>query len=107
MGYPYYHMMEVFGTEGMIQATDPTMSTLEVWTTGQMAYPLNPRTFLGVPAAYVGELAAFAKAVRDDTPVPLDPWNARQALAISAAAVESSRSGRPVSLPEEAAPGAD
>ena len=104
VGYPYYHMMEVFGTEGMIRATDPSMSTLEVWTAGQMAFPLNPRTFLGVADAYVQELAGFARAVREDTPVPLDPWNGRQALAISVAAVESSRTGRPVSLPEEVAP---
>ncbi|HET9015516.1 MAG TPA: Gfo/Idh/MocA family oxidoreductase, partial [Thermomicrobiaceae bacterium] len=107
VGYPYYHMMEVFGTAGMIRATDPPMSTLEVWTTGQMAHPLNVRTFLSVPDAYAGELAAFAKAVREDTPVSLDPWNARQALAISVAAVESSRTGRPVSLPEEPASAAD
>ena len=105
--YPYYHMMEVFGTEGMIRATDPPMSPLEVWRAGQMTFPLNVRTFLSVPDAYVGELAAFARAVREDEPVPLDPWNARQALAISAAAVESSRTGRPVSLPDDRGPDAD
>ncbi|HET9016065.1 MAG TPA: Gfo/Idh/MocA family oxidoreductase, partial [Thermomicrobiaceae bacterium] len=98
--YPYAHMMEVFGTAGMIRATDPPMSPLEAWTAGQMRFPENFDQLLHVDDAYVQELAGFAKAVREDTPVPLDPWNARQALAISAAAVESSRTGRPVEIPE-------
>lgn len=98
--YPYFHMMEVFGTDGMIQATDPPMSPLEIWTAGQMRFPENFDQLLHVDDAYLQELAGFAAAVRDDTPPPLDPWNARQAVAISVAAVASSRSGRPVALPE-------
>lgn len=98
--YPYFHMMEVFGREGMIRATDPPMSPLEAWTAGQMRFPENFDQLLHVDDAYIQEIGSFAAAVRDDTPPPLDPWDARQAIAISLAAVESSRTGKPVTLAE-------
>ncbi|HEU5424590.1 MAG TPA: Gfo/Idh/MocA family oxidoreductase [Nitrolancea sp.] len=101
--YPYFHMMEVFGSEGMIRATDPPMSPLEHWTGDErgMRFPENFNVLLHVDDAYVREIEQFAQAVREDTPVPLDPWNARQALAIALAAVESSKTGQVVSLPRE------
>lgn len=104
--YPYAHMMEVFGTDGMVRATDPPMSPLELWTSGQMRYPENFDQLLHVDDAYVQEIAAFTRAVREDLPLPLDPWNARQALAISLAAVESSKTGQPVALSDSSQGGA-
>ncbi|MBX6341615.1 MAG: Gfo/Idh/MocA family oxidoreductase, partial [Thermomicrobiaceae bacterium] len=94
--YPYFHMMEVYGTEGMIRADDPPMSPMEVWTAGRMRFPENFDQLLHVDDAYVREIAGFAASVREDQPPPLDPWDARQALALSLAAVESSRTGRVV-----------
>ncbi len=104
-GYPYFHMMEVFGTDGTIRATDPPMSPYEVWTTSGMSFPTNFALLIHVDEAYVNELQQFAAAVRDDTPVPLDPWEARQAIALSVAAVESSKTGREVELPAASRPG--
>jgi myo-inositol 2-dehydrogenase / D-chiro-inositol 1-dehydrogenase len=52
--------------------------------------------------AYVAELAAFAAAVRDATPVPVGGEDARAALAIALAAAESVQTGRPVWIHEVA-----
>lgn len=98
--YPYFHMMEVFGTAGRIRASDPPMSPLEAWGAQGMQFPENFNTLLHVDDAYVRELDLFAQAVRDDTPVPMDPLEARQALAIALAAVESSKTGRVVAVDE-------
>lgn len=96
--YPYFHMMEVFGTEGLIQATDPPMSPLESWSAQGMRFPSNFNELLHVDDAYVEEIRSVVASVRDGVPLPLDPWDARQALALSLAAVESSRTGRVVEL---------
>ncbi|HEX3721933.1 MAG TPA: Gfo/Idh/MocA family oxidoreductase [Nitrolancea sp.] len=103
--FPYFHMMEVYGTEGTIRATDPPMSPYEAWTTEGMRFPSNFAVLIHVGSAYVRELQQFAAAVRDDTPVPLDAWEARQAIALSAAAVESSQTGRTVAIPAANRPG--
>jgi myo-inositol 2-dehydrogenase/D-chiro-inositol 1-dehydrogenase len=52
--------------------------------------------------AYVAELAAFVAAVRSGTPVLVGGEDARAALAIALAAVESVRAGRPVHVEEVA-----
>ena len=104
-GYPYFHMMEVFGSQGTIRATDPPMSPYEIWTTQGMRFPTNFALLIHVDIAYVRELQQFAASVRDDTPVPLDPWEARQAIALSVAAVESSRTNKIVTLPSTSRPG--
>jgi predicted dehydrogenase len=104
-GYPYFHMMEVFGSDGTIRATDPPMSPYEIWTTDGMRFPSNFALLIHVDIAYVRELQQFAASVRDDTPVPLDPWEARQAISLSVAAVESSKTGRSVVIPAASRPG--
>jgi predicted dehydrogenase len=106
-GYPYFHMLEIFGEDGYITARDPEQTPMAVWTERGMRYPANFDLLLHVDDAYIREIAWFAKAIREDTPPPLDPWEARQALALSLAAIESDRSGKRVLLsdlePEESA----
>jgi myo-inositol 2-dehydrogenase/D-chiro-inositol 1-dehydrogenase len=102
LGYPYYHQLEVFGTAGLIRATDPSMVTLTDYRADAgLRQPLNFATLLHVDEAYVAELRGLAEAVIDDTPVPLPPEEARAALAISLAAVRSSGEGRVVRLDED------
>jgi myo-inositol 2-dehydrogenase/D-chiro-inositol 1-dehydrogenase len=50
--------------------------------------------------AYVAELAAFVAAVRGGGPVAVGGEDARAALVIAAAAIESVRTGRPVRTAE-------
>lgn len=103
-GYPVYHLTEVFGRDGLVRALDPAMATLAVTDPGGTTFPANWETLLQVPIAYEGQLRGFADAITGDRPVPLDPFHARQALALSLAAVRSSREGRVVRLDEDAEP---
>ena len=99
-GYPYFHQLEVFGEEGLIRATDPTMVTLNDYRAeGGIRQPLNFATLLHIDEAYVEELRGLVDAVVDDRPVPLPPEEARAALAIALAAVRSSEEGRVVAVP--------
>ncbi|MDP9375063.1 MAG: Gfo/Idh/MocA family oxidoreductase [Chloroflexota bacterium] len=100
-GYPWYHQLEVFGDAGLIRATDPTMVTLTEYRAGGLRQPLNFAALLHIAEAYVEELRGLADAIADDTPPPLDPADARAALAIALAAVRSSAEGRVVRLDEE------
>jgi predicted dehydrogenase len=98
-GYPYFHMMEVIGSEGRLQAIDTEQSPMTVADAGAMTQQMNFPVLLHVDEAYVREIRAFARAVRDDTPLPLDPREARGAIELSAGAVLSYQRGQPVSLP--------
>ena len=93
-GYPVFHQIEVIGTEGVARAFDSQMSPLRI--TGQTGarYPSNWSTLLHIGSAYEDEIRGFAEAIRSDGPLPMDPFHARQALALSLAAVESSRTHR-------------
>lgn len=98
-GYPSYHQLELFGTAGIMRATDPAMATLtDFRADAGLRQPLNFDTLLHIEEAYVAELRGLVDAVLDDTPVPLPPEEARAALAISLAAVQSSNEGRVIHL---------
>ena len=51
--------------------------------------------------AYVGELAAFVEAVRAGTPVPVTGADARRALRVALACIESMQTGTTVRLGQE------
>ncbi len=98
-GFPYFHMMEVLGSKGRIRATDPLMAPLTAADERGLTQALNFPTLLHVDSAYATELAGFARAIREDGPVPMPAEEARGAIELSVAAVRSSQSGQPVSLP--------
>ena len=98
-GYPYFHMMEIIGRTGRILATDPPISPLTVADSRGMTQKMNFPTLLHVDRAYVDEIEAFATAIRDDTEPPLSPHDARAAVELSVAAIQSSERGETVTLP--------
>ncbi len=98
-GFPYFHMMEVLGTNGRIRATDPLMAPFTVADDRGLSQPLNFGTLLHVDSAYATELAGFVRAIREDGAVPMPAEQARGAIELSVAAVRSSQTGAPVSLP--------
>lgn len=98
-GYPYYHMMEVIGTDGRIRAMDPYLSPLTIADETALTQPDNFSTLLHVGQAYVDELSAFAHTVRTGEPLPLDPHEARNAVELALSVVQSSARGAPVTLP--------
>lgn len=98
-GYPYFHMMEVIGTEGRIQAIDPEQSPMTIAHATGMTQQQNFPVLLHVDEAYVREIRAFADAVRNDTEPVLSAHEARGAIELSVGAVLSYQRGEPVSLP--------
>lgn len=100
--YPVYHQIEVVGTDGVIRAFDTDMAPLRITGADGTRYPANWSTLLHIGAAYESEIRGFGEAILSDGPVPMDPWEARQALAISLAAVASSRERRWIDLTERA-----
>lgn len=90
-GYPVYHQIEVVGTDGVIRAFDSEMAPLRITGRDGARYPANWSTLLHIGSAYESEIRGFVEAVASDRPVPMDPLEARQALALSLAAVESSQ----------------
>lgn len=94
-GYPGFHAFEVFGTEGMLAARDSEMRMLEHFgPDGAMRDPGAYGHLLHVEDAYVEEHRAFVRSVREGTPLPVTPEEARLALAVGLAADASARSGQ-------------
>jgi predicted dehydrogenase len=107
-GYPAYHEFELYGTKGAIRARDIDQQPLAQFSDDQgAAYPCGYDTLLDFPDAYAGELAQFVNAIQNDEPVPLPASEARAALRLALAAVESARSGRAVDLRTAGAEGRD
>jgi predicted dehydrogenase len=98
-GYPYFHMTEIGGTGGLIRGTDPMMSPFTMADTQGLQQPVNFPTLLHVDQAYVDELAAFARTLREGVPLPISAQEARGAVELSVGAVLSSQRGAPVELP--------
>jgi predicted dehydrogenase len=103
--YPIYHQTEVIGDAGSATALDSAMAPLAAGGASGFAYPGNWGALLHVDFAYENELRGFAEAIVREEPVPMDPWEARQALAMSLAAVRSSSEGRWVAMSELAPDG--
>ena len=78
----------------MIRAFDSEMAPLRITGRDGARYPANWSTLLHIGSAYEAEIRGFAEAIITDGPLPMDPFEARQALALSLAAVESSRERR-------------
>jgi myo-inositol 2-dehydrogenase / D-chiro-inositol 1-dehydrogenase len=113
--YGYDVRGEVFGSKGMVQAGRPTETAARRYTADGLsaATPrLNVELFRD---AYTDELADFTAVVRsrrDRTPPPsLDftltpgPADARRALAVALACIESVKQGAPVAVPAAAKAG--
>jgi len=100
--YGYDVRGEVFGSGGMatmgdVRRTGMTYSS----AAGQSAETVRSDQEL-FHDAYTAELACFVDAVRAGTPAPVTGEDARGALAIALAAVESVRAGRPVRIEDVA-----
>jgi myo-inositol 2-dehydrogenase / D-chiro-inositol 1-dehydrogenase len=94
--YGYDVRGEVFGSGGMVtlgggRRTGMTFSDAE----GQSVETVRSDQEL-LHDAYVAEMTAFVRAVRTGGPAPVTGEDARAALAIALAALESARTGRPV-----------
>ncbi len=100
--YGYDVRGEVFGSGGMATMGDGRRTGMVFsGASGRNVATVRSDQEL-LPDAYVAELAAFVEAVRTGGPAPVTGDDARAALAIALAALESVRAGRPVRIDEVA-----
>jgi myo-inositol 2-dehydrogenase/D-chiro-inositol 1-dehydrogenase len=96
--YGYDVRVEVFGSEGMVSAGRTETSALRIRTERGMSAP-TPRgdveMFLD---AYTAEFVEFVDAVRDKRSPAVTGRDARRALAIAVACIESAESGLPTAV---------
>lgn len=103
-GYPYYHQLEIVGTEGILRARDTDMITVTRFDEHGMHFPTAYESLLHITDAYVAEQRVFFDCIVTDTPVPLDPLDARSALELALAAQYAAETGTRVDLPFADAP---
>ncbi|HEY7722853.1 MAG TPA: Gfo/Idh/MocA family oxidoreductase [Pedococcus sp.] len=91
--YGYDVRAEAFGSAGMVTAGTPAQLTMAHWTSAGVARPTRRADTELFPDAYAGELAAFCQAVRSGRPPAVTGEDARAALRIALACVESVERG--------------
>jgi myo-inositol 2-dehydrogenase/D-chiro-inositol 1-dehydrogenase len=99
--YGFDQRIEAFGSAGMAASLNPLEHTGVVMTeTGTRTRPL-PHFFVEryVPS-YLGQWAAFERAVRNGEPPPVTVGDGRAALVLGVAAWRSVHEGRPVRVAE-------
>jgi predicted dehydrogenase len=97
-GYPAFHQFEAYGLRGAIRARDHELVSLTRFRDGAAEYPESVGILLHNQAAYIREHAAFLDTVQSGRPLPMEAKEARAALRLALAAVESARTGGTVSL---------
>jgi len=97
-GYPAFHQMELYGTEGAIRAKDHELIGLTRFTDTGADFPATFEMLLHNKTAYVRELAELVGAIREARPVCTPATEARAALTIALAAQESARTHRVIEM---------
>lgn len=97
-GYPAFHQLELYGTEGAIRARDHELTGLTRFGDSGADFPGHYEMLLHNLPAYARELAELVAAIRAGRPVVMPPTEARAALEIALAAVRSAHEGVPVRL---------
>jgi myo-inositol 2-dehydrogenase/D-chiro-inositol 1-dehydrogenase len=96
--YGYDVRGEVFGSAGMVTAGTPAQVTMAHWTSQGVARPTRRADTELFADAYAGELAAFCAAVRSGGAPVATGEDARAALRIALACIESVETGGTVAV---------
>jgi myo-inositol 2-dehydrogenase / D-chiro-inositol 1-dehydrogenase len=96
--YGYDQRFEIFGSAGMLQNENLRPTTVRRWTRHETeaGEPLLNFFLERYADAYRYELNAFIAAVQAGSPMPVTPFDGRQALRLADCALESALSGRSV-----------
>ncbi len=100
---PHFHTrFEIAGSDGWLafDAEKNTAISLNVRQPQNNAPDVPAPGILLDENPYTTQIKAFYRALADDAPVPVSAADGLAALQISLAAIESARSGMPVTLPE-------
>jgi len=98
-GYAQYTTLEVMGSKGFVSASDSHMNTMLKGLDNGVTYPLAYWDLLTVNSAYANEIAAFIDSVIRDRVPPVTGQDARAALEIILAVLQSIEREGPVKLP--------
>jgi myo-inositol 2-dehydrogenase / D-chiro-inositol 1-dehydrogenase len=96
--YAYDVRGEVFGSAGMVTAGDIRRTSMTFYGEKGVVHDTVHRNIDLFRDAYTGELAHFVGCVRNGTGPECTGEDARGALAIALAAIESVQTGRPIRL---------
>ena len=96
--YGYDVRGEVFGSAGMVTAGTPAQVTTAHWTSKGVARPTRRGDTELFADAYAGELAAFCAAVRSGAAPVATGEDARAALRVALACIESVETGGTVAV---------
>ncbi len=102
--YGYDVRGEVFGSRGMVTAGDGARSSMRLFTDGGLAQDTARSDVELLIEAYAGELAEFVSAAREGRPSLVTGGDARRALAVALACIESVQTNRPARVALDGAP---
>jgi predicted dehydrogenase len=97
--FPQYTTLEVLGSEGLVSASDNHMNVVTHGDESGITYPLAYSDLLSVNSAYEREIIAFVDSVINGTEPPVTGVDARAALEVILAVLESIQNRKPVRLP--------
>jgi len=98
--YGYDQRIEVFGSQGMLQAANPTPTTVLRYTREAVLVDKPYYFFLDrYPDAFRAELDHYLDVIAGSATPLVTGRDGRQALVLADAALESLKAGRPVALP--------
>lgn len=98
--YGYDQRIEVFGAKGMLQAANPTPTTVTRYSRDTVTSDKPYHFFLDrYPAAYCAELEHFLDIIEKRAEPLVTGRDGREALVLADAALQSLKQGRPVALP--------
>jgi predicted dehydrogenase len=97
-GYPAFHQLELYGSEGAIRARDHELTGLTRFGDTGADFPGHYDMLLHNLPAYSRQLWELVGAIRADRALHMPPTEARAALAIALAAVRSAQTGKTVKL---------
>lgn len=98
--YGYDVRAEVFGSGGMVTIGDGSRSSLRTFTATGAAYDTTRDDVQLMIDAYTAEFVEFVAAIRDGRPPAVTGRDARRALAVALACIESYRTHAPVAVTE-------
>jgi predicted dehydrogenase len=97
--FQQYTTLEVLGSEGLISASDNHMNVVTQGAESGITYPLAYSDLLSVNSAYEREIIAFVDSVINGTEPPVTGADARAALEVILAVLQSIQNKKPVKLP--------
>ena len=97
--YGYDVRGEVFGSAGMVTAGDGARSTARMFTAAGAAYEVARTDTELLAGAYTGELVEFVASVREGRTPSVTGTDARRALAVAMACIDSVTAHAPVAVP--------